>query len=154
MPCCNKMRLISAISDACLVPTILASLAQAQEPQTGVAAQAAAKKWLRERQRIPDTARVVASLDEAWRRFVKCDQPAERMGCSMIGGPTVTLVSVRMLRPDTALVSLAELYVTTRPCPSGPVMPSFLTSASSETFRIVYTRGAWGDMRSYLREQC
>jgi hypothetical protein len=127
---------------------------QAQEPRTEAAAQAAAVRWLRERQRIPDTARVVASLDEAWQRFVKCDQPAERIGCAMIGGSTVTLVSVRIARSDTALVSLAQLSVATRACPAGPVKPAFLTSESSELFHIVYARGAWGDMRPYLREQC
>jgi hypothetical protein len=139
---------------ALLATTIGATRASAQEPRTEPAARAAAVKWLLEHKRIPDSTRVVATNDEAWTRFVKCDQPAERAGCSMIGGKSVTLVAVYLMKPDTALVSFAELYVTTSSCPGGRSARAFLTAGSTETFQIVYTRGSWGDMRPSLHAVC
>jgi hypothetical protein len=110
---------------------------------------------LRENGRIADTSRVVASREEGWARFVTCDRPDERVGCSLVGGKPVTVVTVRLRTPDTATVIVADHFVMTRSCPMGPPFERpVLGATSNQVFRMVYADGAWRNMRATLTEQC
>ena len=138
-----------------LAATMTATVARAQEPRTDVAARTAAVRWLRDHQQIPDTARLVATSDEAWYRFVRCENPTARVGCAIIGDKPITLVEVRMQTPDTALIILAQLVLRTHWCPSGPPLDRpIMGDIAHDTFLIEYAHGAWGNMRPHLRVRC
>jgi hypothetical protein len=133
-----SLRFVVALAVACV-----AHASSAQEPRTEAGARASVLTWLRDKREVRDTARVVADSAELWRRFVVCGGPPERP-CTIADNRPVTVVQLRFVEPDTALVTVADYELRTTYCPgSRPLVPAIIGSTAWRNFTFVYAAGRW-----------
>jgi hypothetical protein len=131
------------------------STATAQVPRTEAAARQTAITWLRAQGRTIDTARIVASREELWERFVTCEQPEQRVGCTIRGGGSITMLNFRISAPDTITFNHREYFLITHSCPLGiPLTPPVIGTLGDYLYEIVYARGAWQDPRRVTAIVC
>ena len=93
-----------------------------------------------------DTSRIVADSAEMYRRFADCSHTVPKPHCTLRDGRSVKMLTVQMIRTDSAVVRI-NAYVTLRnTCPAG-VGPDFsvpiIGAISQERFSMVRRNGKW-----------